>query len=179
MTSPITNVYDGTTWIGAYWPNPDEPHRDAFSYMLQDRRVYSHPSEDGAKHMIRKQFHKLDVLDATDRGIRMQCQFKRNNLTGPLTGDILRFSNGTERRIAQMYEDCFQPTATDRPSFGLDPKTGRASMSGGLDTAISLTRLRPTAAKAPAQFWFFSHGRVRAFNGVNVELDVNVWEVID
>lgn len=105
---------------------------------------------------IRSADAPLDDVDAALATARM-AEF--DSVTGPRLGDIVRFDDGRERRLAVMTQrGGFQTCGMRACSFFLYGTT--ASPSGSMDIPTLTGRLEDTGETAFAEFWIFHHGDV-------------------
>lgn len=123
-------------------------------------------------------YHKPYELDATDIGILATLTEKWNRQEGPRVGDYVITPVGT-LRFTYDWGDGIQTTTAKfgGGSFYLAP--GCMSYSGALDSAIPKTSLEPTDEVRNGPCWFFSHGWMRANNGVNVTVPCRVYRLME
>jgi hypothetical protein len=96
---------------------------------------------------------------------------------GPLVGDYIRFSDGTLKRVAHVWDDSIQPTGGFGESFYLTDCGG--SFSGGLDPGIDLSKFVLTDERMMGKFWIFHNNYWTGHNGVEFLIPCKVWEVKD
>jgi len=120
-------------------------------------------------------------LDDRDAAILERSLTARANLTGPLEGDALRYSDGTVVRIAHVWHDEHGAPEHVQPAMGAGSyhlsDTGHMSMSGGLWSPVPAADLTPTDERRDVTAWFFHHGWMKAHNGINVTVSVPVWQI--
>lgn len=129
------------------------------------------------------------VIVSADHGIRpgekdsafmREASANRLARVVPMVGDALRYPDGRERRIADVWRgeksQTLQPC--DGGSFHLY-RNGVASFSGGLDSSIPLARLRDSGETVLASFWIFHNDFMRAHAAVYLRVPVRVWLVAE
>jgi hypothetical protein len=124
----------------------------------------------------------MPEFDFRDAAILADRELLFNRNTGPRVGDFVRLADGTLHRFTHDWspKHGIQITSSLDPaqgSFHLS-RVGLASYSGGLDPCIPYARIRDTGEKRKGRFWFFHHDYATAHNGVNVEIECRVYEVI-
>lgn len=120
-------------------------------------------------------------LDATDAAILRTAVDLHDVTTRPQVGDLLRFPDGSYRRIASdltKYDPTwgYQPSS---PRFGESfhlSSTGAMSHSGGLASQVPADSLTDSGETIPVPAWIWHHGRSGGDNGAEVRVFVRVWD---
>ncbi len=161
-----------------------DTHNDAFAYVLDHQSASFH-------HALKYETWRVEDrgnphLDDRDQAILAERLWKRimQSCLRPLVGDWIRFNDGKWQRVSHHWDFPADDTpavdeyqTTDGGSFYLS-EGGLGSYSGGLYPSIPATAF--TIAKGEsrsAMFWFFHHNQRTAHNGVDVWLEVPVWDV--
>lgn len=176
-----------------------DTHNEAFRYVLDHQGQSFHYATNYGGWRVADL--RNDELDATDQVILADRQWRRimQSCVKPLVGDYVRFKGATQegylRRISHhwdfpevtdpdtiMYPDEDDGKAidsyqtSDGGSYHLT-ESGNGNYSGGLYPAIDASEFTITTELRDARFWFFSHNRWEAHNGVDVWISVPIWEV--
>lgn len=129
----------------------------------------------------------METFDEYDQGILSERQRARHNHPGVIQGDYIRRADGLLTRVTDASFENAQTlgygdngfTATgDGGSFSLGA-SGHMSYSGSLSSGVPLSHLRDTGERRKARAWFFHHGQSGAHRGVDCEVFVRVWELLD
>ena len=122
----------------------------------------------------------ITELSPTNNQIFATRMVARWDRKGPQVGDWIRLEDGTLTRMAYDWEDRIQRTETEMDgSFHLS-ENGAGSHSGSLSSdVIQKSDLVNTGEMKEGGFWFFSEGRQRTHNGVNVTVLLPIWKVVD
>ena len=176
-----------------------DTHNEAFAFILDAQGQSFHYATNYGGWRVADL--RNEKLDATDQVILADRQWHRimQSCQKPLVGDYVRFKGAKQegylRRISHhwyfpkvtdpstiMYpedddgEEVDSYQTSDGGSFHLNER-GQASYSGGLYPSIPAAEFEITTDTRDAMFWFFSHGRREAHNGVDVWIGVPIWEV--
>lgn len=97
---------------------------------------------------------------------------------GPQTGHYVRFADGTMRRISHVWdwEGCDDPSVQTSDCGSWYFGEWYMSFSGSLYKGIPASTLARTNETKPGRAWFFHHDYRSAHNGVDVMVDLPVWE---
>ena len=159
-------------------------HNDAFAYVLdhQGQSFHYATNEDTWRVEDRGNPH----LDDQDAKLLAERRWNRiiQSCLRPLVGDWIRYNDGLWQRVSHHWDFPADDTpavdeyqTTDGGSFHLSER-GLASYSGGLYTSIPADLFTIAGGEArSASFWFFHHNQSRAHNGVDVWVEVPVWDV--
>ena len=115
----------------------------------------------------------LASLDERDQAYLREATAARAAMVEPLQGDVIRFADGTERRISHVWPDSIQSATGGSYHFA---RSGHMSYSGSLFVGVPADSLTLTDETAQVPAWFFHHGWAKAHNGVNVVATVRVWQ---
>jgi hypothetical protein len=124
---------------------------------------------------------EVKELDERDQQILKEYQDAFLARTEPKQGDWVRFSDGTMRRIAQVWkneENKPDSIQTDHSKFGSSFYLGNGymSFSGGLFSGVPFSTFTRTNETKEANAWIFHHGHTQAHNGIFVKVLCPVWE---
>lgn len=121
----------------------------------------------------------MPTFDDRDREIldeRRAAYFERKGIQ---SGDFVRFSDGTLRRVSHVWTDeqyspeIIQTSGGGDMSFYLGK--GYMSFSGSLHPGLDAALFTPTDELMDGYAWFFHHDMSMAHNGVNVTVPCRVW----
>lgn len=130
------------------------------------------------------------TFDDFDRGILSERQVARRKFRDPQQGDLIRRKDGLYTRMTAVWDtkaqtlgygddgfDTLEAIAR-RGSFFLS-RDGGMSFGGSLNPGVPLTHLRDSGRVEQAGCWFFHHDNMTAHNGVNMMVNVRIWELLD
>ena len=122
-------------------------------------------------------------FDDFNKGIVSERQKARRNLDGFLMGDYILRPDGLKARISHVWDDGVQTTkfseCGNAGSFHLN-RSGDMSYSGGLEPTLKATHLKHVNnSSTPANCWIFHHGQSGAHRGVDCEVLVQSWVILD
>lgn len=103
---------------------------------------------------------------------------QRAALSGPLTGDYVKYKDGSLSRITYVWPDHCQTGGSRDGAFFLFPD-GYCSYSGGLDSGIKTKKLKITDEKITGRIWFFNQGIAGYNRGIDFYTEFPVYEEID
>lgn len=117
--------------------------------------------------------------DARDDALRAERQDYLLGRTMPDVGDFVIYPDGTERRIAHVWD--FGPddklsgyqTASPRSSYYVGKD--HVSYSGSLFGSQPWNSLQPTDERRFGTGWFFHHDFATAHNGIDFLFSFRVW----
>lgn len=117
-------------------------------------------------------------FDEKDAAALQEAQTRRDLAfrARPRVGDIIRFPNGAETRVTYVWADHCQTVGKHGPASFALLWDGECSYSGSLDRGVMHEHLRFTGERKQARAWIFHHGIAMAHNGVDVMLNVHVFE---
>ncbi len=161
-----------------------DTHDDAFRYILDHQgQSFHYATTHGVWRVEDRGNPHLDDRDEAILAERRRNRIMQSCLR-PLVGDWIRFNDGKWQRVSHHWDFPADTTpaideyqTTDGGSFHLNA-SGLGSYSGALYPSIPATAF--TIAKGEsrsARFWFFSHDYWTAHNGVDVWVEVPVWNV--
>lgn len=110
----------------------------------------------------------------TNIAIKKERQKLRNRIKDVAVGDYVKLTNGELTRVTYIWDDSIQ---TGLGSFYIS-KSGFASFSGSLNSGIDKNKFKLTKRRKKASFWFFSEDSSGGNRGINIQLNVRVWEII-
>ncbi|WP_299933743.1 hypothetical protein [uncultured Pelagimonas sp.] len=180
-------------WVD-YWKEENaQPDTDAWRYKLSHSFYpeheytgpYSHPAQEGCWIMAKRYLTDVGAiktpadnshLDEQTARMMKQAQERRDTIAKPVIGDIIEDKNGTRRRFCtpSYNGDDMQTTKNMRGSYYIGHHDGCGSYSGGCGGSIKMAELT-RKGKEPARFWTFKRGHAGAGNGVDLFIDVTVW----
>lgn len=192
-------AYDMQGWgadiVGTYWHEPRptdlDPRAsfDEWRYSIPSINgarggTFSHITPQGCQIMILRHFVECGALaptpanehlDERNAAIAAEIEAAWTARTGrPRVGDFVIMPDGTKQRCAHAWDDGMQTCFGG--SFSIT-KSGRASMSGGLNPSRLWEYFKDTGEIEPGRFWFFSHGLAGAGRGVDFYLPCRVYRL--
>lgn len=121
-------------------------------------------------------------MDEQDTQILARRQAQLDARTEAKAGDIIRFPDGTIKRMAHVWTDengkaeSIQPSSHDGDSCCYLGEGGYQSYSGGLLPGIDARKFTRTTETMEGSAWFFHHDYARAHNGIDVKVTLPVWD---
>lgn len=101
-----------------------------------------------------------------------------NACESPRVGDFIKLPYGLFTRITHVWDDKLQ-TGGSANHHGYYLGTGYCSYSGGLDSGVKPSDIRPTNETKEGNIWFFSENYQKAHNGVHFNIPFRVYELIE
>ena len=161
-----------------------DTHNKAFAYVLDHQGQSFH-------HALKYDMWRVEDRgnpDLDDQDVKLLAERRWRRLMQscrrPLVGDWIRFNDGLWQRVSHHWDFPADDTpavdeyqTTDGGSFYLT-ESGGGSYSGSLYPSIPAGLFTIAEGESrSARFWFFSHNYARAHNGVDVWVEVPVWDV--
>lgn len=103
---------------------------------------------------------------------------KFNEIEGPRVGDYVKLKDGNYKRFCSQWIDGFQVTPTETSgSFNID--SGACCYSGTLEPSVKKEKIKFTWTYKLGRVWFFKDGIPAAHQGIDAEIPLRVYELID
>ncbi len=173
-----------------------DTHNEAFRYVLDHQgQSFHYATNEGAWRVEDRGNPHLDDRDAKALAERRWKRLMASCLR-PLVGDWIRYNDGLWQRVSHHWDfPETEPAAYPNDDLGDDGKAideyqttdggsfhlteaGLASYSGSLYPSIPADLFTIAEGESrSARFWFFHHESWRAHNGVDVWVEVPVWDV--
>ena len=125
----------------------------------------------------------METFDSFDEGILSERQKARNGRQGILVGDFIERQDGLKARVTHVWDDGVQTnTFCDTGEGGRFHlgRSGGMEYSGSLEASVPRTHLELTRSKrAEGRAWFFHHGHSGAHRGVDFNVFVDTYRMLD